>query len=646
MSDDNDFSLDSSEESIVLDIPLPNVPKGSRLGGAATTTLTGTGGAQVESPPPAEAKLADADNMLPPTRAAPGPPSPEAEQERAKRLAVEAELRACQAALAAAQEGEAKERRRADEAHSELAAMHGVLTRTKVALWESVSLRAAMEIEAAASGLSLQCVADAAARSSMDGDSSSGSRSQRSQRSQRSAPSSTGSLGELPDPASLKSTPLVQDEEEPIRTPRERPVPQPSIVAAAFTAHAAARAALRRPSERRQHPVAPSRAWALPSPGTPEFTQMEAQVTLLQAQWRMRQARRHYLLHRQRERVLDELVSTEHAYISSLQSLLADWRTPLLARRIITEPESRELFSQVEVIALYNQTFLAELEHRRSLQLKSPIHDRVVGDVITSFADFLRSYVLYVNNYNAALLLLNRLQDRSKQFREFATQAHGKGVEDLSSLLIRPIQRIPRYVLLLNELAKATPDGHADTAHVRRALAKMRRIAGELNESKRSAEALAAVVDLYNRLEPKSAPQIANLVAPHRTLIREGTLVLRSDMTPAATRRTQHVSLLSDTLILSRPRSKSTLQLDLFVRLENVSSVVPLPPLDGEAEVFAFLIDSAARNVSVILVAPTARERAEWVRCVMRAVQALSERWSTLDVRDIEFDQGKIDVET
>eukprot|EP00020_Sapocribrum_chincoteaguense_P009860 CAMPEP_0170749456 /NCGR_PEP_ID=MMETSP0437-20130122/10405_1 /TAXON_ID=0 /ORGANISM="Sexangularia sp." /LENGTH=625 /DNA_ID=CAMNT_0011088381 /DNA_START=77 /DNA_END=1954 /DNA_ORIENTATION=+ len=623
------MTVDSDDESFSLDAPLPVVP--DETGDDHNEGVQGSGTGEI-------GRSVDVDGSV----AQGGGADATVALVHAQCRLLEAELATCRAELQAAREAEAKERLRADEAHSELATMHGVLTRTKVALWESVSLRAAIEIEAASAGLSLQCVADAAARSSMDAESSGSSRSYRSQRSLRSAPSSTGSLGDLPDPASPPSLPPAAADDEVVRTPRDRPLQQPSIVAAAFTAHAAARAALRRPSERRVQPMAPSRMLSLPSPGTPEFAQTEARVTLLQAQWRMVRARGPYLMHRRRERVLDELVSTEHAYLASLQSLLADWRTPLLERCIVTEPEARELFSQVEVIALYNQTFLAELEHRRSLQLNSPIFDRVVGDVITSFADFLRSYVLYVNNYNAALLLLNRLQDRSKQFREFAKEAHGKGVEDLSSLLIRPIQRIPRYVLLLNELAKSTPEGHADTAHVRRALAKMRRIASELNESKRSAEALAAVVDLYNRLEPKSAPQIANLVAPHRTLIREGALVLRSDMTPSASQRTQHVSLLSDTLMLSRPRSKSTLQLDLFIRLENVSSVVPLPPPDGEAEVFAFLVDSAARNVSVILVAPTARERAEWVRCVMRAVQALSERWSTLDVRDIEFDEGKI----
>ncbi len=44
-------------------------------------------------------------------------------------------------------------------------------------------------------------------------------------------------------------------------------------------------------------------------------------------------------------------------------------------------------------------------------------------------------------------------------------------------LLILPIQRIPRYILLLQEIAKYTPEVHADYQHVLEALSKMKSIA-------------------------------------------------------------------------------------------------------------------------------------------------------------------------
>ena len=41
----------------------------------------------------------------------------------------------------------------------------------------------------------------------------------------------------------------------------------------------------------------------------------------------------------------------------------------------------------------------------------------------------------------------------------------------LSDLLIMPIQRVPRYRLLLEELCKHTPATHSDATHCLRALA-------------------------------------------------------------------------------------------------------------------------------------------------------------------------------
>lgn len=47
----------------------------------------------------------------------------------------------------------------------------------------------------------------------------------------------------------------------------------------------------------------------------------------------------------------------------------------------------------------------------------------------------------------------------------------------LRSLLIMPVQRIPRYNLLLQELLKETPDSHPDFANLTDALDSMRKVA-------------------------------------------------------------------------------------------------------------------------------------------------------------------------
>jgi hypothetical protein len=48
-----------------------------------------------------------------------------------------------------------------------------------------------------------------------------------------------------------------------------------------------------------------------------------------------------------------------------------------------------------------------------------------------------------------------------------------------------PVQRIPRYVLLLKELLKCTPESHSDFANCQKAHASLEKVAGLINEKKR-----------------------------------------------------------------------------------------------------------------------------------------------------------------
>ena len=55
--------------------------------------------------------------------------------------------------------------------------------------------------------------------------------------------------------------------------------------------------------------------------------------------------------------------------------------------------------------------------------------------------------------------------------------------------LIRPIQRIPRYEMLLSELLKNTPECHADHIPVQSALKAIKLTATSVNDLAKEAEA-------------------------------------------------------------------------------------------------------------------------------------------------------------
>lgn len=90
-------------------------------------------------------------------------------------------------------------------------------------------------------------------------------------------------------------------------------------------------------------------------------------------------------------------------------------------------------------------------------------------------------------------------------------------MKEITDFLIMPIQRIPRYVLLLNDLCKHTKKSHLDFSDLRKALLKMKEVAGYVNEHKRDAENLNAVLNLRQFLIGKQE-HIFNV--SHRRLVR------------------------------------------------------------------------------------------------------------------------------
>ena len=59
---------------------------------------------------------------------------------------------------------------------------------------------------------------------------------------------------------------------------------------------------------------------------------------------------------------------------------------------------------------------------------------------------------------------------------------------DINSYLVLPIQRIPRYVMLLEQMYKYTPETHPDHDDLGQVVVDIRDVADYVNDKKRAAE--------------------------------------------------------------------------------------------------------------------------------------------------------------
>lgn len=90
-----------------------------------------------------------------------------------------------------------------------------------------------------------------------------------------------------------------------------------------------------------------------------------------------------------------------------------------------------------------------------------------------------------MNSYEHAMSVL-ALCRAKKSFDSWLKKAEtAAGKHDIASYLIVPIQRLPRYVLLLQDLISLTEETHIDYQHLCEALTSTKQVAEYVNEQKK-----------------------------------------------------------------------------------------------------------------------------------------------------------------
>jgi RhoGEF domain len=205
---------------------------------------------------------------------------------------------------------------------------------------------------------------------------------------------------------------------------------------------------------------------------------------------------------RLRAQALEEVIASERAYLVDLHVIVAVFKEPLQAEKLLEPSDIVDVFSNVSVLITINKELLTDLEKERH---RSRVEQRrmKVAPTFLQLADFLKMYSVYCNNQAHAFATVEALQRRSKRFREFLETAMSvpqtKGLS-LLSFLIKPVQRICKYPLLIRQLLEHTPASHPDRLGLEEAQRKIQECVESINESKRAAENVRRIVDCQNRL--------------------------------------------------------------------------------------------------------------------------------------------------
>ena len=220
-----------------------------------------------------------------------------------------------------------------------------------------------------------------------------------------------------------------------------------------------------------------------------------------------------------RDYIVMELLKSERTYVDNLTTLLNTYLVALKAIPESTLPSSlvMSIFSNAEEILPVNKQLLIELE--KKWENWSPT--QTIGDTIYQMTPFLKTYKNYTARYSEALNALRECEKNVK-FQSIVYKCTVICRFDLDALLIQPVQRIPRYNLLLADLLKNTDENHPDYRNLEKSIEEMKNIAQYINESIQMNENRKKVIDIHNSLV--SLPSDLNLVEPHRIFVMQGVL--------------------------------------------------------------------------------------------------------------------------
>ncbi|XP_076669101.1 rho guanine nucleotide exchange factor 17 isoform X4 [Andrena cerasifolii] len=258
-----------------------------------------------------------------------------------------------------------------------------------------------------------------------------------------------------------------------------------------------------------------------------------------------------------RTHVVVELYDTERSYVESLQILVNKYLQPLKSPEnagLVDAATVDEIFYQVPSILNHHEVFLEELRKRLDTwELKQTIGD-VFLDVFTKSV-VLETYTLFLDNWKSARKAIKTTCQAKPAFARFleTMEREHKGKLGLDQLLIKPVQKIPRYELLIQRLLKHTDASHPDFELLQAAQKEVHELVVKINCTER--ESLEWEQQQTTLREVQALVEgLAGIVTNDRAFVRHDLVTIASNQ---GTRKERALFLFSDLLVITSIKRRS-----------------------------------------------------------------------------------------
>ncbi|KAM4712059.1 LOW QUALITY PROTEIN: FYVE, RhoGEF and PH domain-containing protein 6 [Anableps anableps] len=332
--------------------------------------------------------------------------------------------------------------------------------------------------------------------------------------------------------------------------------------------------------------------------------------------------------------IAQEIMSSEKVFVDVLKLLHIDFRDAVAkatrqnGKPVVDERILSQILYYLPQLYQLNKDLLRELEERVAHWSD---HQRL-SDIFVQKGPYLKMYSTYIRQFDNNVALLDEQCRKNPAFaavvREFEMSPRCASLA-LKHYLLKPVQRIPQYQLLLTDYLKNLPEDSEDYKDTQTALSVVKEVANHANDIMKQGDNFQKLMQIQYSLNGQH-----EIVQPGRVFLKEGTLMKlsRKVMQP------RMFFLFNDALMYTTPVQSAQYKLNSVLSLAGMKVSKP----SQEAYQNELNIESVER--SFILSASSAKERDEWLEAIGKAIEDYTKKKITfISSRSQEEAEGVVD---
>jgi len=313
--------------------------------------------------------------------------------------------------------------------------------------------------------------------------------------------------------------------------------------------------------------------------------------------------------------VAREIMSSEKVFVDVLRLLNIEFREYVERKmqesrlEILPEEDFGRMFSNLPELLIFNEGLLKDLEDR----VENWDTLKKIADVIVRKGPFLKLYTIYIRDFSIMCEhfdeCFNKFPNFKNVVKDFESLPRCQNLK-LKHYMLKPVQRLPQYRLLLEDYLKHLGPDSMDFDDTTQALSIVSEAAAHANNTVEKGDRFQRLLHLQSRLGD------FELIKPGRELIKEGELqkISRKEVVP------RYFILLSDCLLYTTYHgpwvdNNTSLKVSYMIMLNQLRISVP------QSETFQteFSITSNVRSVTVRT--SSLNDRNDWLEAINSAIE-------------------------